>query len=132
MTNELIITAGKLKRLLTESSPLIEEYTAAVCPDCTEVCCRQKHGMYREGDIRYLRVLGEEVPLRDTTRPLEGPCEAMGPYGCIQPRWMRPFKCTWYFCEPLLAALNSSPPKNVRRLSALLQEMSDLYCELRE
>jgi hypothetical protein len=132
MTDELMITAEKLKRLLIESSPLIEEYTATVCPDCAEVCCRQKHGMYREGDIRYLRALGEEAPDRDTARPPEGPCEAMGPYGCIQPRWMRPFKCTWYFCEPLLAALNSSPPKKVRRLSALLQEMSDLYCELRE
>jgi hypothetical protein len=131
MTKDPVAIAEKLKQLLIESSPLIEEYTAAVCPDCAEVCCRQKHGMYQEGDIRYVQALGEDVPCRDATRPPDGPCEAMGPYGCGQPRWMRPFKCTWFFCEPLLAALNSSPPKKVRRLSTALQEMSDLYGELR-
>jgi hypothetical protein len=43
---------------------------------------------------------------------------------------MRPFRCTWYFCEPLLAALNNGPQKKARRLSAALQEMIDLYAEL--
>ena len=127
MTDDRAAIARKLKQLLIESSPLMEEFTSVVCPDCTEVCCRQKHGLYRERDVLYLTLLGEDVPERDASLPLEGPCESMGPYGCVLPRWMRPFKCTWYFCEPLLAALNSSPPKKLRQLSALLQEMSDLY-----
>jgi len=130
MTDDRAAIAEKLKQLLIESSPLMEEFTAVVCPDCTDVCCRQKHGLYRERDILYLLALGEEVPRRDSTRPLEGPCESMGPYGCDLPRWMRPFKCTWYFCESLLAALNSSPPRKLRKLSALLQEMIDLYGQL--
>jgi len=127
MTDERTVIAGNLKQLLLESSPLMEEFTAVVCPDCADVCCRQKHGLYRERDVLYLRALGEKVPGRDTARPLEGPCESMGTCGCALPRWLRPFKCTWYFCEPLLAALNSSPPKKMRKLSALLQEMTDLY-----
>jgi hypothetical protein len=40
---------------------------------------------------------------------------------------MRAFKCTWYFCEPLLAALNEGEPRKARRLSAALQEMVDRY-----
>jgi len=122
--------AERLKRLLIESSPMIEEYTAAICPGCSDVCCRQKHGTFRENDILYLRTLGVEVPKRDQGRPLDGPCEWMRPEGCVQPRWMRPFKCTWYFCEPLLKTLNDSPPRKARRVSAVLQEMADLYGEL--
>ncbi len=130
MTDACADIAHRVKQLLIESSPLIEEYTAAVCPGCTDVCCRQKHGLYRKSDLRYLCALGETVPGRDEARPLEGPCEMMGPQGCVQPRWMRPFNCTWYFCDPLLASLNNGPQKKARRLAALMQELIDRYGEL--
>jgi len=130
MTKDPAIAAHQLKQLLIDSSPLIEEYTSKVCPGCIEVCCRQKHGTYRETDRAYLRSLGEDVPPRDGSRPLEGPCELMGPKGCVHPRWMRPFKCTWFFCGPLLTALDEGPTKKARRVSAALQEMADLHAEL--
>jgi hypothetical protein len=126
MTNNPLI-AEKLKLLLIESSPLIEEFTSAICPACGDVCCKQKHGVYKDRDHRYLDALGMTVPSRDRTRSAEGPCEMMGPQGCIQLRWMRPFKCTWYFCEPLLVALNNGPQKKARRLAAMIKEMVDLY-----
>jgi hypothetical protein len=130
MMADCLVSADKLKLLLIESSPFIEEYTTHVCPGCTDVCCRQQHGLYRERDLRYLHALGVTPPQRDATRPLDGPCECMGPRGCALPRWMRPFKCTWYFCEPLLKALDESPPRKARQLSAMLQNMADLYGEL--
>jgi len=130
MTADRTTTAQQLKQLLVSSSALIEEYTAAVCPACTAVCCKQKHGIYKERDIWYLEALEMPVPPRDTTRPLDGPCEMMGLQGCALPRWMRPFKCTWYFCEPLLKALDEGPQRRARKLSAQLQEMVDLYREL--
>ena len=127
MTNERAAIAQKLKQLLIESSPLMEEFTAVVCSDCGDVCCRQKHGLY-PGEGHCLSAgAWREYTGAGNARPLEGPCESMGPYGCALPRWQRPFKCTWYLCEPLLAALNSSPPRKLRQLSALLQEMIDLY-----
>ena len=132
MTKDSVSAAHTLKQLLIASSPLIEEYTATVCPGCTDVCCRQKHGLYRESDVWYLHALGEAIPKRDGSRPLEGPCEMMGPQGCTQPRWMRPFKCTWYFCDPLLAAMSEGPQKQARRLTAVMQEMIDLYGALPE
>jgi hypothetical protein len=124
--------ALKLKQLLIDSSPLIEEYTATICPDCTDVCCRQRHGLYRERDIGFLNGLSIAVPQRDETRSLDGPCESMGPRGCLKPRWMRPFKCTWYFCDPLLAALNNGPQKKARKLSGMMQDMIILYDVLSE
>jgi len=132
MTTDSVPDANRLKQLLIESSPLIEEYTAVVCPGCADVCCRQKHGLYRERDIGYLHALGEVIPGRDEARPLEGPCEMMGPQDCALSRWRRPFKCTWYFCDPLLAAMNEGPQKKARRLAAMMQEMMALYGKLPE
>lgn len=119
--------AERLKQLLIDASPLIEEYTSAVCPGCVDVCCRQKHGILRDRDKRYLSALGAEAPPRDESRAAEGPCELMGPTGCLHPRWMRPFKCTWYFCEPLLTALNEGPQKKARQLTLMMQEMISEY-----
>jgi hypothetical protein len=130
MTDTPVPPAERLKQQLFEISPLIEEYTAGICPLCVEVCCRQKHGLYQPQDIAYLLVVGAPVPQRDGSRPLDGPCEAMGPRGCVHPRWMRPFRCTWYYCEPLLAALNAGPQKKARKLNKLMQELIDLYREI--
>jgi len=119
--------ANHLKQLLVETSPLIEEYTAAVCPTCVAVCCRQKHGTHCERDLAYLRSLGTPAPFLDADRDPDGPCQFMGQAGCSLPRWTRAFKCTWFFCKPLLAAMDEGEPRKARRLSAALQEMVDLY-----
>lgn len=125
-----IETAGKLQQLLIESSPLIEEYTRELCPGCTDVCCRQKHGIYRERDIIYLNTLGTAVPARDPARSPDGPCEALSERGCIHPRQLRPFKCTWYFCDPIILAMQERPQRSTRALTAFMEEMIRLYDEL--
>ncbi len=126
MTDTRNDVALKLKQLLIDSSLLIEEYTAAICPDCTNVCCKQKHGLYHGRDIEYLYKLNIKVPQRDEARSPDGPCELMGSQGCTQPRWMRPFKCTWYFCDSLLAALDNGPQKKARKLTRMMQDMITL------
>jgi hypothetical protein len=130
MPHSRINAARKLRQLLIESSPLIENYTRELCPDCTDVCCRQKHGIYRERDRNYLNALGTAIPARDPARPLDGPCEALGERGCTHPRWLRPFKCTWYFCEPIVLAMQDQPQRSTRALTAVMTEMIRLYDEL--
>ena len=119
--------AKGLQQLLIASSALIEEYTREVCPYCSDVCCRQKHGTYRERDIRYLIAIGAPVPAVDRTRPPESRCEFLGAHGCIHPRWLRPFKCTWYFCEPIILAMQDRPQRSTRALTAVMEEMIRLY-----
>ena len=106
---------------------MIEEYTREVCPACADVCCRQKHGAYRERDIRYLSAIGAPVPAADRTRPPESRCEFLGANGCTHPRWLRPFKCTWYFCEPIILAMRDRPQRSARALTAVMEEMIRLY-----
>src|SRR5512145_2158465 len=119
--------AKGLRQLLIDSSAMIEEYTREVCPSCSDVCCRQKHGTYRERDIRYLNAIGVPVPAADRNRPLESPCEFLGAHGCIHPRWLRPFKCTWYFCEPIILSMRDRPQRSTRALTAVMEEMIRLY-----
>ncbi|MBS1242523.1 MAG: hypothetical protein H6R44_278 [Nitrospirae bacterium] len=123
--------ARRLKQLLIENSPLIEEYTRQICPSCTEVCCKQRHGLFTEDDRAYLAALGEEVPPHDPSRPVDGSCQFLGASGCEKPRWQRAWKCTWYFCEPLLQALAEGPQKKARALSASLGVMGRLYCAMK-
>jgi hypothetical protein len=120
-------TARRLKQLLIESSPLIEEYTRQVCQSCTDVCCRQRHGLFTESDLAYLAALDETFPPHDPSRPPDGFCQFLDTSGCAKPRWQRAWKCTWYFCEPLLRALAEGPQKKARSLSAALDEMGRLY-----
>ena len=123
-------TAQHLKRLLIESSPLIEDYTRQVCPSCADVCCKQRHGLFTEADVAYVAALGDPVPAHDPTHPLDSLCQFLTKRGCAKPRWQRAWKCTWYFCEPLLRALQEGPQKNARALSAVLLEMGRLYEEI--
>jgi hypothetical protein len=122
--------ARQLRNLLIESSPIIESYTQQVCPACADICCRQKHGMFTGADRAYVDALGEPVPEHDRSRALDGPCQFLGPRGCAKPRWQRAWKCTWFFCEPLLRALEKGPQRQARRLSALLERMGSLYDSL--
>ncbi len=123
-------TAKHLKELLIESSVLIEEYTRQVCPTCTDVCCKQRHGLFVKADRAYSKALGEAVPSHDQSRDPEGPCQFLTAAGCAKPRWQRAWKCTWYFCDALLRSLDEGPQRKARKLSAMLDEMGKLYDEL--
>lgn len=112
--------ARRIKDLLTSLSPLIEEHTRLVCPACTDVCCRQKHGMPKEKDRAYFTALGIENEPPEPSRGPDAPCRFLGPAGCSKPRWQRAWKCTWYFCEPLLQAMNEGPQRKARRISELI------------
>lgn len=120
------IQVNRLKELLIELSPLIEEYTAKVCPDCRDVCCKQKRCVPDPADVRCLALLGAPYAAIDETRDPEGPCQFMGMHGCSLPRWLRPWRCTWYFCLPLLGALGQGPQKKARKISSLVQQIVDI------
>ncbi len=121
--------ARTIKNLLIECSPLIDEYTAAVCPSCRSVCCKQRHGAFTTVDRVYLDALGEKVPPHDPAWPPDSSCQFLGPSGCAKPRWQRAWKCTWFYCSPLLEALASGPTHKARKLTFLQQELIRLYDE---
>jgi len=118
-----------LRVLFEDISPLIERYTSEVCPDCENVCCKQRHAYYDAEDMIYISARGLSVP-EYSERGLEEPCEFLSFKGCSRPGWQRPFRCTWYFCGPLLQHMNDGPGRPHRRLVGLLQDIVELRSEL--
>ena len=124
--------ARSLKKLLIEFSPLIEEHTSRVCLECTEVCCRQRHGAFTDADRAYVDALEEEVPRHDPSWPPDDLCQFLGRTGCLKPRWQRAWRCTWFFCDPLLQAMSQGPQKQVRALTKAQEQIMALYEQLRQ
>ncbi len=123
--------AEELRKTLDDLSPLIEERTARTCPGCTDVCCREKHGRPTAIDWAYFAALGiRQAEQQGENRPLDGPCSHLRAAGCDLPRWQRAWKCTWYFCDPLLNALGEGSQKTSRRIAELLNRAMALREEL--
>jgi len=121
--------ATRLKELLIGVSPLIEEYTWQVCPQCQDVCCKQKHAIPEEKDILYMKLIGLPMSSLENRDP-ESPCQFLGEKGCIKPRWQRPLRCTWYFCEALLRAMDEGDQRKARRLIDMIKEIVNLSGKL--
>ena len=118
-----------LRVLFEEINPLMERYIPEVCPDCEDVCCKQRHAYYDAEDMIYISARGLSVP-EYSERGLDEPCEFLSFEGCSRPRWQRPFRCTWFFCGPLLQHMNDGPGRPYRRLVGLLQDIVELRSEL--
>lgn len=110
--------------------PLIEELTASICPTCSSVCCINRHSFHAEDDLAYLAALGVEPPMPDTAIPDRDPCKFLGASGCVLPRHLRPFRCTWYFCDPLISEMETGNGRKTRKLSADMQSLINMRNEL--
>lgn len=121
--------ALEIKRVFEEISPLIESFTSLVCPTCVNVCCRHKHSLYDEEDRLFLNALGVGAENNLNLDP-EGPCEFLKETGCVRPRWLRPFRCTWYFCEGLLKYMPEASGKRYREMVKKLNDLIELRKKL--
>ncbi len=124
--------ARELKEIISRLDPLIETYTAKVCPTCQDVCCSQTNAYHDFADLVLLLAAGHRPPPYEHHRRLLDPCQFMGAKGCILPRWQRPYRCTWYFCSPLVEAMEAQPPKRYRRILAQISHMQTIRRELLE
>ncbi|MGE5301259.1 MAG: hypothetical protein ACM3MB_09920 [Acidobacteriota bacterium] len=105
-------------------SPFIEQHTSAVCPDCERVCCLNRHSYPELDDIVYLYSLGERPPVYGQDILDTEPCQFLGELGCRLRRSLRPHRCNWFFCAPLLDRIQSLPARDYRAFIAGLQEIN--------
>jgi len=130
---------GLLRQLAEETRALfesldrdIEALTQAVCPSCQDVCCISRHGRAAADDLVYMNALAIQAPLGESKRPDHAACHHLGPSGCRLPRYQRPYRCTWYFCSPLLEAMDEMKPRQARALEARLARLSSLRTRMME
>ena len=107
-------------------SPFIEKHTLLVCPDCEKVCCADKHGRYDSDDLLFLNSLGVESSQNGPECNEEGSCRYIMEKGCSLQRWMRPFRCTFFFCDVLLKSIEDDNAKLYRAFTGYFQHLVSL------
>ncbi len=122
--------ALQFKQAYAIMDPFIQEYTAKVCPYCGTVCCCNKHGFPEFADVVAILAMGGTVPEYDLSVDEGALCQFIGEKGCVLPRVERPYRCTWYFCEPLLLQIELGPPKQYREFVQDVQYMGHARAEL--
>ncbi len=115
--------AEELKETFIVLSPFIEKHASVVCPDCEDVCCKDKHGRYDKYDIAFLTALGEYVPQDTIEREEAGPCRYMSDTGCSLERWIRPYRCTFFFCNQLMNSMENDNAKMYRAFRSYLEHL---------
>ncbi|MDA8161472.1 MAG: hypothetical protein M0022_01000 [Desulfobacteraceae bacterium] len=104
--------------------PFIQSYTAEVCPCCATVCCAMRHGIPEFADVVGFLAMGLDVPSYDLSLDINGRCQFMGQTGCMLPRTQRPYRCTWYFCDPLLKQIEIGPTLHYRAFIKDVEELA--------
>jgi hypothetical protein len=122
--------AVEIKEAFKAVSPFIEKHTAIVCPECKHLCCKDKHGRYDQDDIKFLKAINEAIPPAQPDRDESGPCRYMSEKGCSIERYLRPFRCTHFFCNPLLKSLEEDNAKLYRAFITYLQHLISIRQKL--
>jgi hypothetical protein len=120
---------------------ILDIYTARLCPDCAEPCCR-KPTKVREFDVLLANACGCSLPSANDSvsemvnagieiitgeRTSDGelvPCDYLGEKGCIFPDDLRPFECTRWMCSFLKREIR---PGDMRELRDLLHKLGVLH-----
>ena len=123
-------TGIEIRNLYEELSPLIERFTRKVCPECSQSCCKQRFGIYEKDDILFLKAINANIVDANRRIDPEGTCQFLSAKGCIRPRWLRPYRCTWFFCAELLEAMQTHSPIYYRRIVYLLNMIKQLRMDL--
>ncbi len=120
----------RLKDSFMLFDPLLQELTQLTCPYCGNPCCAQRHGIPEYADIVMFLSMREEILDYDLTRDPSGECAFISEKGCILPRYRRPYRCTWYFCDPMLLEVERGPSKRykefIRHVKTLAEERRNL------
>ncbi|MEW6326128.1 MAG: hypothetical protein AB1487_00805 [Thermodesulfobacteriota bacterium] len=116
--------AVEVKTGIEAIDPLIQEMTSEVCPHCKSSNCTNLNGRFDWCDLIYLAASGlESPPFRNGLRD-EDPCQFLSEMGCVLPRTMRPHRCNWWYCEPLLGLMETWLPRKQRMFISSMEKIT--------
>jgi len=110
----LKVSAEAVSYAVETAGSFIERHTSAVCPGCLEVCCINRHSYHELADIVCIYALGRRPPFYREKVGDREPCQFLGKEGCTLRRPLRPHRCNWYFCTPLLDHIQSVSAREYR------------------
>jgi hypothetical protein len=118
--------SARIRRAIEELDPMMDRYCAQTCPWCRDPCCTASRVAYNLNDMVYLFGLGLALPVGQTREHEGAPCRYWLSSGCALPRILRPYVCTWFFCEPHMERFFEEPACVQRHVIQTLQEIRRL------
>ncbi len=115
--------SARIRQAIEQLDAVMDRYCAQTCPQCPDPCCTALHVRYNVTDMVYLLGLAVALPLGQTREHDGAPCRYWLASGCALPRILRPYVCTWFFCEPHMKEFSQEPARFQRQLIAVLQEI---------
>uniref|UniRef100_A0A832A323 Uncharacterized protein n=1 Tax=Desulfacinum infernum TaxID=35837 RepID=A0A832A323_9BACT len=116
----------RIRRAIEELDAIMDRYCAQTCPWCRDPCCAALRVAYNLNDMVYLFGLGVALPVGQTRQHHGAPCRYWLSSGCALPRILRPYVCTWFFCEPHMERFFREPARFQRHIIGTLQEIRRL------
>lgn len=104
-----IALAQDLQILLESIFLLLDDLCAVTCPWCPDLCCLKAKVWIDFKDLIFLHLNGHQIPPAQLLEDLKETCRYWGPRGCMLPRIVRPWVCTWYLCPTQKANLRQKP-----------------------
>lgn len=127
----VMCSARQAEEMIEEISPIIESHTAMVCPACTAVCCINRHSHFDRSDVIFMSSLGREIPGEDPAATGTDSCRFLGMRGCVRKRSERPYRCTWFFCAPLLErVMEQKSNAESRKFMKMLQQITQIRTKM--
>lgn len=123
--------ARRIRRLLDAVDPWMDELAARTCPGCPSPCCAGASVYHDFTDLVVLHLAGPGLPL-EQCRAAGETCRHLSPSGCLLPREIRPWICTWYLCPEQRRELSRLAPDAERRLTRLVTRIGRLRPSLEE
>ena len=123
--------AACILRRMQAVDPVLSQVCAWTCPECVHPCCQRATVRYDLRDLLFLHCIHWAVPVGHPS-PDAGDCCYLGPEGCMMPRFVRPFLCTWYLCPSQMDILRQAGNGPLAQLPQRLQEIQDLRKDLEE
>ncbi len=123
--SEVKISAQKYKTVMDKHDPFIQSYSAKTCPYCGTICCANRHGVPDFGDLIIFLALDLRVPHYNLVQDERAPCQFIGERGCKVERILRPYRCTWYYCDPMLVQIEIDKPSEYRRFIKEVGELAE-------
>ncbi len=127
--SEVIKKAHLVKEKIDTIDTFIQKCTEITCPNCKDVCCINKHGQHDLNDLIFIYSLGLKPPNYKIRINDHEPCQFLSPQGCRVDRYLRPFRCIWYFCNALLESAETMPSKKYREFICLFHEIINIRRE---
>ena len=123
--SSILHLADTISHTISSLEPVLSELCLQTCPDCSNPCCERATVRYDFRDLIFLHLQHKGLPLFQPKPDPGSPCYMLGEKGCLLPRYMRPFMCTWYLCPVQMDLVRGASSDNINRLPEQLREIQD-------